>query len=218
MRYELVDLQGQDGRMFVVGDLHGAYEALLTALRQVRFDPHKDFLFSVGDLVDRGEGNLELIKLFDSEKHLYAVRGNHEEMIVEEEWDMHAANGGLWYLRLSILDQDYIDAVLKDLPIVMTVISPSGRKIGLVHADCTDHWDSFVEAIDNGDHHLQKYAQWGRTSITRAKQGKPMVPVEGVDMVYMGHTPNASPVRARNRVWLDTGAWFKNEVYLEQVL
>lgn len=218
MSHELVDLQGQDGRMFVVGDLHGAYEALLTAMRKVRFDPKKDFLFSVGDLVDRGEGNLELIKLFDTEKNLYAVRGNHEEMIVDNEADMHAANGGYWYYKLPILDQDYVDAVLEDMPIVMTVISPSGRKLGLVHADCPDDWDYLVSCIEKGDHQMQSFAQWGRSSITRAKQGKPLVRVKGVDMVYMGHTPNAAPVRAGNRVWIDTGAWFKNEVYLEQVL
>ena len=43
------------GRDFVLGDLHGTTD-LLRALREhVAFDPKKDRLFSVGNLIDRGE-------------------------------------------------------------------------------------------------------------------------------------------------------------------
>ena len=42
------------GRDFVVGDLHGCYDALMRQLDARGFDPAADRLLSVGDLVDRG--------------------------------------------------------------------------------------------------------------------------------------------------------------------
>lgn len=42
------------GRDFVVGDVHGMVEMLCKEMDSIRFNPAKDRLFSVGDLVDRG--------------------------------------------------------------------------------------------------------------------------------------------------------------------
>ena len=41
--------------IFVVGDLHGCYTLLMNELDKVSFDPARDLLISVGDLVDRGQ-------------------------------------------------------------------------------------------------------------------------------------------------------------------
>ncbi len=45
--------------IFVVGDLHGCYTLLMNELDKVSFDPARDLLISVGDLVDRGAENVE---------------------------------------------------------------------------------------------------------------------------------------------------------------
>lgn len=42
------------GRDYAVGDIHGCFNRLQTVLDEMGFDPSKDRLFSVGDLVDRG--------------------------------------------------------------------------------------------------------------------------------------------------------------------
>ena len=42
------------GRDFAVGDVHGCFTRLQQGLDQLGFDPTRDRLFSVGDLVDRG--------------------------------------------------------------------------------------------------------------------------------------------------------------------
>ena len=44
----------QRGRDFVVGDIHGWYGPLMAELEAVCFDPARDRLFSVGDLINRG--------------------------------------------------------------------------------------------------------------------------------------------------------------------
>ena len=42
----------QVGRDFVVGDVHGCFRTLEVALLEIEFDPIRDRLFGVGDLVN----------------------------------------------------------------------------------------------------------------------------------------------------------------------
>jgi serine/threonine protein phosphatase 1 len=70
------------GKDYVVGDLHGCYHLLTRVLEAVHFDKHRDRLFSVGDLIDRGPDPLNCLQLL-AEPWFYAVRGNHEIMLLE---------------------------------------------------------------------------------------------------------------------------------------
>lgn len=65
------------GRLFVVGDLHGCYTLLMNKLEELEFNFQQDLLVSVGDLVDRGQENLECLSLIN-EPWFKAIRGNHE--------------------------------------------------------------------------------------------------------------------------------------------
>ena len=47
-----VNLLGKD---YVIGDIHGAYDELMYGLGRVEFNPDKDRLIAVGDLIDRGK-------------------------------------------------------------------------------------------------------------------------------------------------------------------
>lgn len=68
------------GRDFVVGDLHGCVDVLRALLHDIRFDPARDRLFSVGDLVDRGPASETTLDLLDR-PWCHVVRGNHEEVL-----------------------------------------------------------------------------------------------------------------------------------------
>jgi serine/threonine protein phosphatase 1 len=70
-----------DGRIFIVGDLHGCRAALMSALNHVQFDFSKDILISTGDLVDRGADSLACLRLL-REPWFFAVKGNHDEMLL----------------------------------------------------------------------------------------------------------------------------------------
>jgi len=49
--------RNEKGRDFVVGDIHGAFDLVIDAMKAVNFDPEADRLLSVGDLIDRGAGS-----------------------------------------------------------------------------------------------------------------------------------------------------------------
>lgn len=63
---------------YAVGDLQGHLQPLLKLLAEVNFNPEKDELWLVGDLVNRGPENLALLRYLRTLPHLKAVLGNHD--------------------------------------------------------------------------------------------------------------------------------------------
>jgi bis(5'-nucleosyl)-tetraphosphatase (symmetrical) len=64
---------------YVVGDIQGCFDALRRLLDSAGFDPATDYLWSVGDLVNRGPDTLNTLRFFrDLGEHALAVLGNHD--------------------------------------------------------------------------------------------------------------------------------------------
>lgn len=108
IKYFTQNLKGKD---FVIGDIHGRYDLVKKALEKSNFNKDKDRLFCVGDLIDRGVYS-EQVDEFLSEPYVHAIRGNHEDMLLELYADgqepadalleVYARSIGLfWWLDLS---------------------------------------------------------------------------------------------------------------------
>ena len=64
---------------YVVGDIQGCFEPFQHLLKQVRFNPDKDRLWSTGDLINRGPQNLETLRWFYTHRdNVTVVLGNHD--------------------------------------------------------------------------------------------------------------------------------------------
>lgn len=104
------------GRDFIVGDMHGCYDLFKAELEKVRFDAACDRVFSVGDLADRGPNSMACLRLL-REPWFHAVRGNHEQMLLNYDYpsqrpdplfqsdDLFLKNGGDWVHRLDEAEQ-----------------------------------------------------------------------------------------------------------------
>ena len=148
------------GRDLVVGDVHGHFATLESALDALGFDDDADRLFSVGDLIDRGPESAQAVEWLESGRITAAVRGNHEQMMADAlafdaallvrfvgpgyTWLL---NGGHWWYDHPEVERERERrgpagafplgerwaAALKRMPYMM-VVETAHRRVGIVHA------------------------------------------------------------------------------------
>lgn len=209
--------RNEAGRDFAVGDLHGMYSVLEDLLEKIDFDPEKDRLFSVGDLIDRGPESDRTLE-FLAYDWFYAVQGNHERMLieaVENPDDMHnwvVNNGGAWWHDIDEPTRHVFRKAVEALPIGMEVESDNGL-IGIIHADVpTDtSWQSFFDRMVE-DPYLLYFAVWSRNRLKRAEISGDVPPVDGLDLMIVGHTPLRKAMQLRNIYYLDTAAAYARDI------
>lgn len=109
---EVLDPNDYD-RIFVAGDLHGAYEKLMQALCNVNFDTNRDILVLAGDLIDRGPSSLSCLRLIE-ESWVRYVPGNHEQMFVS----YMAASGDVFDRSFEMNGGDWITTFRRELNIL----------------------------------------------------------------------------------------------------
>ena len=64
---------------YAIGDIQGCYDEFLQLLSLIGFNPGKDNLYFVGDLVNRGKGSLAMMRwLYNHSYCATSVLGNHE--------------------------------------------------------------------------------------------------------------------------------------------
>jgi serine/threonine protein phosphatase 1 len=193
------------GRDFIVGDLHGCTDALRYLLAQVRFSPLRDRLFSVGDLVDRGEHSLEALALLDF-PWFFAVLGNHEEAMCEVAdgtlpqlaWD---SIGGAWARELSHDALAQHAWRVRGLPLVR-VIGDAPLRYNVLHAEFFGD-DAALDAADF-DERTRARMLWGRQLIGGGADPRVQ---RGLSRTYCGHTPVEDIQTVGSQVFVDTGAF-----------
>ena len=74
-------------RRIAVGDIHGCYKTLVRLIEEEIKLTREDILFPVGDFIDRGPDSKSVLDyltdLIKKGFRIKAVRGNHEEMLLE---------------------------------------------------------------------------------------------------------------------------------------
>lgn len=214
-------IDGSDfSAIYVVGDLHGCYSLLMQELEKVHFNFEKDLLICTGDLVDRGNENLECVSLV-SQPWFYCVRGNHEEMCIkgrDDAWiqDMHAQNGGEWFYLLSTEKQDELSEIFSALPLAIE-LNLKHKKIGILHADIAlNDWNVFKKKIAKGENRIPGLtsaytnALWGRGRIRNHSYRYGTV--KNIDEIYLGHTIVKNHTQIDNCHYIDVGSSYTQKL------
>jgi serine/threonine protein phosphatase 1 len=201
-------------RDLIVGDIHGHFSKLQSALDDVGFDPEGgDRLFSVGDLVDRGPESDDALGWL-AKPWFHVVRGNHEGMAIDWAQGMgdrsnYVANGGAWNVgNTQSVRQLYADAFAA-MPIAIELETVLGT-VGIVHAGCPySDWTRFASALESQDlsamerDHLILMATWSCDRIHLMDDSM----VSGVHTVVVGHTPMERMTSLGNTLFIDTAGW-----------
>ncbi len=125
--------------VYAVGDLQGCLEPLKCLLERVAFEPGKDTLWLVGDLVNRGPQSLETLRyLYAMRDSIVCVLGNH---------DLHLLAAGRNIERLKkgdtlreILEAPDAVVLLDWLRQQKLMHYDAERDIALVHAGIPPQW------------------------------------------------------------------------------
>ena len=140
--------------IYVSSDWHGvSLERIMELLKKVDFS-NDDYLFLLGDVIDRGSDSIGLIKYIMNKPNIKLIRGNHEQMLLNSafifnEKDSEPDAEGARWLRIwqanggeqtiaGLFSEHYkmrkrILEYLQETPLYDTV-SAGGRDYLLVHA------------------------------------------------------------------------------------
>ena len=202
------------GRDFIVGDVHGHYDALMSALDRQDFDRCRDRLFMLGDLVDRGPKSRQCLELL-YEPWAFSVMGNHEilmrnalmnpdDKLAEWQW---IQRGGIWFFHEP--DREEARALALDaismMPYAVELDLPTDR-IGLVHAEPpAEGWAVLRSQHTNTDlrfrSRLTNHVTWSRGKIWK----RDSQPITDIDAVVCGHTIVEKPMWLGNVLFIETG-------------
>ena len=213
---------------WLVGDVQGCARELEELLEAIRFDPARDELWCVGDLVNRGPDSLGVLRLWQAVGGR-GVIGNHEVYAL-------CARSGRWPRKRDTLqalydapDADALLGALRALPALVHLPGEGGPDAWVVHAGLSPRWSDLpavaarLAAGPHDDDWLESpdvafatrvrccSLEGERHRYDRAPQGCPegFVPwdslYEGDALVVHGHWAWRGHYRGRRTIGLDSG-------------
>jgi serine/threonine protein phosphatase 1 len=201
-------------RIFAIGDIHGCHEKLRRLLDMIPIDWSRDRLLFIGDYIDRGPGSFEVVDHLVGLKARFPqtifLKGNHEEMLAEylsgRDRMTYLYNGGRQTLE-SYLNR--AGASARD-PIPAAHMR-FFENLALYHetADCI-----FVHA---GLRHGLPLERQSPDDLLWIREAFIHCPDPFEKRVVFGHTPFEKPFVTADKVGIDTGAVYGNQLTCVQL-
>ena len=139
--------------VYVVSDLHGCYDKYIKLLERLKMNPN-DFLYILGDIVDRGSDGMKILLDLINRKNVFSYRGNHDHYAqimlrnfaiandgcfadgLEETFRLWLSDGGSptyeEFLKLDESKQQAALSYLNSLPL-FEELTIGGQKFFLAH-------------------------------------------------------------------------------------
>jgi bis(5'-nucleosyl)-tetraphosphatase (symmetrical) len=125
---------------YAIGDVQGCYDALHRLLDRIAYDPGKDKLWFVGDLVNRGPDSLAVLRFVRTLGDRTAVvLGNHDlHLLARAEGQMRNAKKDKLDDILTAPDRDDLLTWLRHRPLIH---HDADKGFTMVHAGFPPQWD-----------------------------------------------------------------------------
>lgn len=189
---------------YAISDIHGCKRAFFDMLNKINFS-NGDNLYILGDVIDRGEDSINILKYIMKEnKTIKMILGNHEDMMLDainnNNFERWFKNGGETtyseFQKLSLTDKNNIIDFLESLPLYRI-----HNNFILVHAGI-----SSIEIKENNPNDIDNALKYqSKKSLTWIRNQFFEVPTNLKDYkVVFGHTPTISiDISADNNIWFD---------------
>ncbi|HWV15597.1 MAG TPA: metallophosphoesterase [Cellvibrio sp.] len=210
------------GKDYICSDIHGHFHLLQAELEKIGFDERRDRLFSLGDLIDRGdESHLTLDWL--AKPWFFAIQGNHERMLINtvetksemlfRQWMMW---GGDWAEDLDFSGLHPYYAAFSQLPIAIQIQLDNENSVGLIHAELPDEsdWDYISNLLLSVDPkkvestlEVQDLLWSKRQPLMEPEKRSQIKEVKNIKHVFHGHTIVEGYLTIANRTFMDLGSY-----------
>lgn len=143
---------------YVCSDIHGRYDRFIKLLECINFNEN-DKLYILGDVIDRGEDGICILKyIMKHSENICLLMGNHEFMMLdyldnEKKWDESECNYNIWldernggritlenFKKETEETQKEIYEFLTDLPVI-AILEINGQKFHLSHSGTVNSED-----------------------------------------------------------------------------
>jgi len=233
-------------KTYVMGDVHGAYRALVQVLERSNFNKEEDTLIFLGDVCDGWNEVYECVEELLTIKNLISILGNHDKVFLD--WINSATHGWGWlqgakatadsYIRYAerecviyagkggyLTNLTMLDMPLKHIQFYQNMLFKytDHRNRCFVHGGFNRHYLIDDQTID--------VLCWDRDlwmaalSAKSANKGSIVNNFKIKDNfkeIFIGHTPTimwdtTDPMQAMNIHNLDTGAGYKGKLTIMDV-
>jgi bis(5'-nucleosyl)-tetraphosphatase (symmetrical) len=122
---------------YAIGDIQGCHFSFQHLLSEIQFNPSRDRLWLVGDIVNRGAGSLEVLRwVYQHRAVINLVLGNHDlHAITVAEGFVRAHRGDTLQAILDAPDRDALLDWLRCQPLIH-----DGGEYVMVHAGLLPQW------------------------------------------------------------------------------
>ena len=221
------------GKDYICSDIHGHFSLLTRQLDLINFNEDVDRLFSLGDLIDRGDESDQALEWL-AKPWFFAIQGNHERMLINAyesrseslrfQWMMW---GGGWAEDMDVDALEPFYRKFSALPLAVELGLPNGKSVGLVHAELPDvcGWNeikrllSHIEPAQVEATLATSDMLWRKIQAYLPADEIPRVePVHNIDHVFHGHTIVENYRTITNRTFMDLGSYESGRIGLIEPL
>lgn len=205
----------KENRCFFIGDIHGDFDGLIKELNN-KGVTDKDYLIFLGDLINRGNQNLEVLNFLKIRKSKNKEKtiilfGNHDYFFCNYFYEKSKVNESFvkkfcgWtssvekkviysYAKWLYNNCQYYEEILFD-----------NKKIGAVHAQVPeDDWEILVEDLE----FCLSDILCSFSRYNAFKNNEKVNKIKNIDLVVSGHVPVKDVFVIENSVFIDTGSYF----------
>lgn len=202
---------------YVIGDIHGRYDALLEVLELSKFDIEHDELIILGDETDGGRKTKEVIDLLIKIKNKVVILGNHTKWVINwaktgQELPIWTHQGGYNTMESYKFNWENPD-LQRHMKLYFSLASPyyvDNQKNLFVHGGFNSHYPIEQQHPDD--------LIWDRTLIKTARRKT----IHTYTHIYVGHTTtqiynSLEPLTFHNLTMLDTGAGWSGKLTIMNI-
>ncbi|MDR1070586.1 MAG: polynucleotide kinase-phosphatase [Gracilibacteraceae bacterium] len=215
--------KGEHGPFDVIGDVHGCYDELCALLSELGYDVDKEHCAAVppvgrravflGDLCDRGPGNVDVLRLVMNMKQAgaaFCVAGNHDVKLLKKlrGHDVRMSHGLDKTVEQLAAQSDECIAEVKAFldGLISHYVFDDGRLVA-AHAGLIETYQGRASG------RVREFCLYGDTDGETDEYGLPVrLPwaneYRGKALVVYGHTPAPEAEFVNNTICIDTGCVF----------